>query len=34
MDDCGMQTNKNKRAPKQISTGAVVVVTGWREEGW
>jgi len=31
MDDCGMQTNKNKRAPKQILTGAVVVTV---EEGW
>jgi hypothetical protein len=29
MDNCGMQTNKikNKRAPEQISTGAVGVVT-------
>jgi hypothetical protein len=30
MDNCGMQTNKikNKRAPEQISTGAVGVVAG------
>ena len=33
MDDCGMQTNKNKRAPEQISTGAVAVVAGWRRGG-
>lgn len=28
MDNCGMQTNKNKRAPEQISTGAAGVVAG------
>ena len=26
MDNCGMQTNKNKRAPEQISTDAVTLV--------
>jgi hypothetical protein len=31
MDNCGMQTKiKNKRAPEQISTGAMVVVAGGR----